>query len=276
LAKSILAGENYAEEAIRAAEFANNPAWFIAKGSNPRLEDLMPGARVLEAMDLDGRPTVSKAPMGENIQLSEQLFQMEKQETAEGLILRDFTQNTNESGMTETLVAERRAALDNQMKPIINRWSAQDLNPTVRFILKYLSSRKKVGGEKGYSAIVEFPYDMLGILPEEMPNPAESLGIYYEGLLGRQQDRYEDYMIMGAAIETAQMAQANPEQAQGALRNINLDKAVRSKIGLKHFRTDILRSEEELQAMAEQDRRQAAAQQMQAQRESAAQMVAGQ
>jgi hypothetical protein len=268
LAKNILAAENYSEEIIKAADFINNPAWFIAKGANPKLQDLMPGARILDAMSQEGHPLMTRAPVGENLPTAGELFKMEKQDIAEGLIIRDLSQNFNQSGLTETLVAEQRAAADNQLKPIINRWVAQDLYPTVKFILKYLSKPRLTGGadENGkpqLASVVEFPYKQLGIEPEQMPDPVEALGIYYAGLLGRQQDRYEDYMVSNMVMETAQMSQANPPQGGEALQLISLEKAVRAKAELKHFRTDILRSEEELEALAKQQRQAQAAQQLQ-------------
>jgi hypothetical protein len=239
LTKEIMAADKYVQAIRIAAEFAINPPWIVKNDETFRKKDFLPGALMVGGLDPMGEANIQKVPVGEGLQIAQQLLELKKSEIVEGLIIRDLSQQYNQPGMTETLVAEQKLAQDNRIKPIITRWEREDLGPLVKYILRYLTD----GNDK--FKMLSFPYFETSIDPNEMRNPVDALDIRYGGLLGRQQDQYENYKINVFLGEISQMAQLSPS----IINTINYKKIIEAKNKINAFEYDILLSEEEQQQL---------------------------
>lgn len=195
--------------------------------------------------------------LGGGVNISEQIFEMKRQDINQGLIIQDlFTPDT--PNMTATEVLERRQQQDNRIKPIITRWEREDIGPLVHFMLKTFER-----------SIAPFPYLEAGILQEQLPAPIEQLDVSYAGILGRQQERYDALMLNNILQDAASLSQM-PGYVEEV---INLDEVLRFRAKTYDLPNGIMKTREETeairQAKAEQQAQQAQAMQQQAQLDTA-------
>lgn len=229
-----------------AAEYAIMPPLKITNGLTIPQTGIMPGARIIGGLDPLGRSNLEPLMLGSGISISEQIFEMKRQDINQGLIVQDLFV-PDDPTRTATQVNEMRAQQDNKIKPIITRWEREDISKTVKFVLKHTER-----------SVLEFPYLEAGIDEKEMPDPVEQLAVKYTGILGRQQARY-DASVLNTLLQDAAGLSQMPEYVAEV---VNLDEVLRFRADTYDLPNNILRTREETNAIREQK---AQAQQEQAQ-----------
>lgn len=236
-----------------AAEYAIMPPLKVTSGLTIPQTGIMPGARIIGGLDPTGRSNMEPLMLGGGVNISEQIFEMKRQDINQGLIIQDlFTPDS--PNMTATEVLERRQQQDNKIKPIITRWEREDIGPLIHFILRAFERN-----------IAPFPYLEAGILEEQLPAPIEQLEVSYTGILGRQQERYDALMLNSILQDAASLSQMPPYVEEV----INLDEVLRFRAKTYDLPNGIMKTREETDQIREAKAQQAQqqAQEMQQQQQ---------
>lgn len=218
------------------AEYAIQPPLKVTNGMTIPQTGIMPGARLVGGMDAMGRSTIEPLMLGSGVNISQQIFEMKRQDINQGLIVQDLFVPDDPS-RTATQVNEMRAQQDNKIKPIITRWEREDISRTIRFILKDVARNS-----------MEFPYLEAGVDPEEMPDPIDQLSVKYTGILGRQQARY-DSSILNQLLQDAASLSQMPEYVSEV---VNLDEVLRFRAETYDLPNSILKTREETEEIRAQ------------------------
>lgn len=219
-----------------AAEYAIMPPLKVTNGLTIPQTGIMPGARIIGGLDPMGRSNLEPLMLGSGVNISNQIFEMKRQDINQGLIVQDLFV-PDDPNRTATQVNEMRAQQDNKIKPIITRWEREDISRTIKFVLQHTAR-----------GLLEFPYLEAGINPEDMPDPIEQLAVKYTGVLGRQQARY-DSSILNSLLQDAASLSQMPEYVSEVVK---LDEVLRFRAETYDLPNNILRSREETDAIREQ------------------------
>lgn len=219
-----------------AAEYAIMPPLKITNGLSIPQTGIMPGARIIGGLDPLGRSNLEPLMLGTGVSVSEQIFEMKRQDINQGLIVQDLFV-PDDPARTATQVNEMRAQQDNKIKPIITRWEREDISKTIKFVLQHTARD-----------IIQFPYLEVGIDPKDMPDPVEQLAVKYTGILGRQQARY-DASILNQLLQDAAGLSQMPEYVSEV---VNLDEVLRFRAETYDLPNNILKTREETEAIRSQ------------------------
>ncbi|MDR1488517.1 MAG: head-tail connector protein [Holosporales bacterium] len=210
-------------------EYAVRPMMAAAPDFKPPIGGFSPGRILLGGLDYDKRLALQPIPLGSVVNLSEQIFAIKRQDISKGLLVHDMFSPENPN-MSATEVMERKIANDNIIKPIITRWEREDLARVIKFMLKKL-----------VKIVKPFPYDMLGINPVDFPDPISQLNVKYNGILGRQQKRYDDMMVDKMINDISVISQL-PENTSEI---VNEEEVIKFKANCYDLPNLILRSPDE-------------------------------
>ena len=156
--------------------------------------------------------------------------------------------------MTATEVNQRQIQMFNRIRPLIVRLETEDLNHTVLRTLKLLEQTGK---------LPPFPYDDLGIYPEQMPDPIMQLRVTFGGQMAkmqRLQEIQDNEMLMNKTLMAAQ-------QDPSVLDRVNLDRMIAVEAEIYGITNGVINSDEVVQQIREQRAKQQEAEQ-QAQQQS--------
>lgn len=218
-------------------DYATNPPILVQDETSVNPKQLVPGG-FIQGLDIDGRPTYQPMQYGGNLPLLMEYYQSLLRDLEDALVARDVIP-AEAPNMTATEVNQREIQAFNRIRPLIVRLETEDLNHTILRTLKLL---EQVG------QLPQFPYDDVGILPEQLPDPIMQLRITFGGQMAkmqRMQEIQDNEMLMQKALMAAQ-------QDPSVLDRINLDRLIALDAEIFGITNGVINSDEVVNQIREQ------------------------
>ena len=239
---------------IQAIYYASLPPILTSDALSINVGQLTPGA-IVQGLDSERRADFQPLNMGANLPISMQFYQQKLQELDEELMAGDIIPPDLRGNMTPTEVIERKIQWNNRLRPILIRLETEDLRFTLKRALQLLS---RSGG------IPQFPYESLGLSPEQLPDPLEMINISFAGQMAKMRRLQDVQNIDMLTMKAMQYAQVD----QSVLSLMKFVDIVREEADIYDVPKELLKTDEELMEEAEAAR-QAQEEQAKAQEEDA-------
>ena len=249
---------------VQAIDYASSPPILTTTALSLNTRQIMPGA-IVQGLDSEGRPQYLPMQMGSNIPISIQFYQQKYTELVDELLANDIIPQDAVGNMSPTEVIRREIQRNNRVRPVLVRLETEDLRFTLQRTLALLNAQ---------GMLMPFPYNSLGLSPEQLPDPLNMIQISFSGQMAkmrRLQDVQNINMLMTLVM---QYAQADPS----ILQLLKLPEAVHEIADIYDIPKELIKTEEELAAEAEAQREAQEAQQAQQQEQEDLQkrMIEGQ
>ncbi|MBR1734323.1 MAG: hypothetical protein IJ730_02580 [Alphaproteobacteria bacterium] len=231
---------------LQLLDYATNPPILVRDETTVNQKQLVPGA-FIQGLDIDGRPTYQPMQLGGNLPLLMEYYQSLLRDLEDALVARDVIP-AEAPNMTATEVNQREIQAFNRIRPLIVRLETEDLNHTVLRTLKLLEQTGK---------LPPFPYDNLGIYPEQLPDPLTQLKITFGGQMAKMQRMQEIADNESLMNKTLMAAQQDPS----VLDRINLDRIIANDAEIIGNTNGVINSDEVVQQIREQRAKQQEAEQ---------------
>jgi hypothetical protein len=221
---------------IQAVDFASMPVILYSNNIN-QPKQFTPGA-MLPFLAANGAELVKPSMLGSgDVPLIDQFLERLSEQLDEILGSKEFV--IPPSTLTATQVNAMMIEEDNRMRPLLVRLETEFLNKVVHRTLKLLDQL----GE-----LPPFPYEQVGISPEELPFPIEELNISFAGHMAKMQKRHEIMEIESFIQTCREVASINPLEVAD---NAHLGEALREISRILQFNPAICASAEEAAARAQ-------------------------
>lgn len=251
----IIALNRLAKRELQLADFATLPITLMKDITSISTRQIVPGAFV-QGLDANGRPMIQQMQFGGNVSFAIELFNAKLAELDEALVIKDIIFPLENSNATATEVKVREIQAQNTIRPLLVRLEHEDLNKTV---LRTLNLLEQTG------RLPQFPYNELGISPEQLPDPIQMLRVSFSGQLAKMQ-KLQDILNNDLLIEkTLQIGQLYPP----VFDRVNLDQLIAQDAMIYGVSPAVINSDEVVQQI-----REARAQQQQAQQQAEAEAAA--
>lgn len=162
------------------AEYSMLPMILTKDTTTANRNNMAPGA-MIQGLDMNGNATMRPMSLGGDVGMTSNLFYKKLQSLDEALIVNDIFPQF-EKNMTATEINKREILAANRIRPLIVRLESEDLN---KVVIRSLHLLNQIG------KLPPFPYEELGILPEQMPDPISQLKIRFTGQMARMQKLQE-------------------------------------------------------------------------------------
>ena len=219
-------------------DYATNPPILVRDETTVNQRQLVPGV-FIQGLDADGRPTYQPMQFGANLQLLIEFLESLIRDLEEALVAKDTIPIDSQPNMTATEINERRIEKNNRVRPLIVRLEEEDLNHTILRTLKLMEQTGQ---------LPPFPYDDLGIHPDQLPDPIMQLKVCFGGQMAKMQRLQE---IQDNDVLT-QKALAIAQQDPTVLDRINLDRLVEQAAEIYGITDGVINSDEVVQQIREQ------------------------
>jgi hypothetical protein len=248
----ILSINRISKRVLQGIDFAIFPVNLVKDETSITQFQITPGA-FIPGLDHNGNAFLKQLPPLANPQVGIDYYNLKAAELDDELVARDIFPSESPN-MTATEVNERKIQANNRIRPVLIRLEHEDLNKTIRRSLTLLDQMGR---------LPEFPYDELGISPEELPNPLKTLRVNFSGQMARMQKLQE---IMNNDMIFQKLMQAGQVDPT-VFDTFKADELIKEDAKIYGIAPSIMRSDEEVAQIREQ-RAQAEAQQQKAQNES--------
>lgn len=239
---------------IQAIDYASLPPILTSDALSINMGQLTPGA-IVQGLDSERRADFQPLNMGANLPISMQFYEQKLAELDEELMANDIIPPDLRGNMTPTEVIERKIQWNNRLRPILIRLETEDLRFTLKRAMQLLAQK---GG------MPPFPYDALGLSPEQLPDPIEMINISFAGQMAKMRRLQDVQNIDMLTMKAMQYAQVD----QSVLQLMKFIEIVREEADIYDVPKNLLKTDEELEAEAEAAR-QVEEEQAQAQEEDA-------
>lgn len=235
---NIIIDNKLTKRGVQMVDYATLPPLLVQDATSVVMSQISPNSLV-QGLDPNGRPTIQPMQMGQNLPNLVEFQKMNSAVIDDILLVHEiFPEGMPTQEMSATEVNARKLQYSNRVRPIITRLEHDDLAPT---IIKTLSLLEIIGG------IPPFPYDELGIQPEQLPDPIAMLRVSFSGQLARIQQMNEVYVNEKLLSNTIQAAQVD----QTVLDRINMDEIVAMCAQAYGVSSRIVKTDEEVQQIRE-------------------------
>ncbi len=244
----IIAINRLSKRILQGIDFSTLPITLVKDITSLPVGQITPGAFV-QGLDANGRPTFQQMQFGGNVSVGLEYLNIKLNDLEEGLVARDIfpAESTN---MTATEVNERKIQAFSRIRPLLVMLENEDLNKTVLRTLKLL---EQIG------QLPAFPYDSLGIDPQQLPDPIGTLRVTFSGQMAKMQ-RTQQIVDSDLLVQkTIQCAQTDPS----VLDRVNLDQLIAMDARIYGVNPEVINSDEVVQQI-----REARAQQQQAEQQA--------
>ena len=234
---------------VQAIDYAATPPILAMDALSLNTGQLSPGA-IVQGLDSDGRPSFQPLMMGNNLPLAMQFYEQKLAELDDQLMASDVIPPDLRGNMTPTEVIERKLQWNNRIRPILVRLEREDLQSTCKRALQLLQIKGELPG---------FPYNSVGITPEQLPDPINMINIAFSGPLAKMR-RLQDVQNMdNLTMKAMQYGQVD----QSILHLLKLPDVIKEEADIFDVPKTIMKTDEELQMEAEMAQKQAEAMQQQ-------------
>lgn len=232
----ILVENRTSKKIIQGIDYAATPALLASDALGINVGQLTPGG-IVNGLNADGKPTIMPLQMGMDIGAAMQFYTQKFAELTDQLLANDIIPQDSNGALSPTEVIRREIQRNNRIRPLLVRLEADDLRFTIKRTMQLLQQQ---------GALPQFPYDSLGLSPEQLPNPLEMIKISFSGQMAKMRKMQDVQSINNLVSMAFNFAQADPS----ALQIIKLPEAVKEMADVFNVPKTILKSDEELMAEA--------------------------
>lgn len=248
---TISAINRLSKRGLEQIDYATNPPILVQDETSVNPNQLIPGG-FIQGLDIDGRPTYQAMQYGVNLPLLIEYMAQLNRDLEDALIARDVIP-TDTSNMTAAEVNQRDIQAFNRIRPLIVQLETEYLHNMVLRTLKLLEQTGR---------LPPFPYDDVGIFPEQLPDPIMQLRVTFGGQMARIQRMQEVQDSEMLLQKTVMAAQQDPS----VLDRINLDRLIALDAEILGITDGVINSDKVVEEIREARRKQQeAAQQAQLQ-----------
>lgn len=245
-------------------DYNSAPALLASDALGVNVSQLTPGG-IVNGLDSNGRPTIQPLQMGTDLPMAMQFYERTLMELTDELLATDIIPQDSNGALSPTEVIRREIQRNNRMRPLLVKLEHDDLRPTIKRTLQLMQQKGDLPG---------FPYDSLGLAPEQLPDPVDMINISFSGQMANMRRMQDAQNINNLFGIMAQFAQADPN----IMQMINLPAATRELAEIFNVPNGIIKTDEELIAEAEamQQQQQAQEAEVQEQQDLQKRMIEGQ
>lgn len=222
---------------IQAIDYASLPPILTSDALSINVGQLTPGA-IVQGLDSERRADFQPLNMGANLPISMQFYEQKLAELDDELMAGDIIPPDLRGNMTPTEVIERKIQWNNRLRPILIRLETEDLRFTLKRAMHLLERKGQ---------LPQFPYNVLGLSMEQLPDPVEMINISFAGQMAKMRRLQDAQNIDMLAAKAMQYAQVD----QSVLQLMKFRDIVREEADIYDVPKDLLKTDEELAAEAE-------------------------
>lgn len=234
---NISAINRLSKRALQMVDYASLPVYLVKDAQSlPRVQ-VTPGA-FIQGLDESGRPTIQPMQYGGDLGLLMEMYKQKIEEFKRCILAEDMTPYAD-TNKTATEVNSINIQMANRIRPPIVLLEYEEL---YRTIMRTLTLMQQVG------MLPEFPYEQLGINPEDLPNPILDLRVTFAGQMfnmQRLQDLENSKLFLA---DVTQMAQVSPT----ILDCVNLDEFAKQDADIHRVSPSIINPDEQVQKIREE------------------------